>query len=210
MEDRPVSRVPWVKTGSLPFGNKRLHEVSWWSLMWDVSDRKQSRPDGVATDVAFEILKNRRRRRILKLLERHDERMTLSELAEEIAARENDIDRRNITSDQRKRVYVGLYQQHLPKMDKADVVDYDQRSGETELTDAGRQLWQWRTEKLQEGEDDQDTRWPELYFSIGAASLGLLAAARLQLVPSEEVMMALLSVFLLIAVAHTYRELLQV
>lgn len=199
-----------VKTGSLLFGDKQLHEVSWSSLMWDVSDRKQSGPDGVATDVAFEILKNRRRRRILKLLKRHDERMTLSELAEEIAARENDIDRQNITSDQRKRVYVGLYQQHLPKMDKADVVDYDQRSGETELTDAGRQLWQWRTEKLQEGEDDQDTRWPKLYFSIGAASLGMLAAARLQLVQSMEVVIALLSVFLLITVAHTYLELLQV
>lgn len=199
-----------VKTGSLPFGDKQLHEVSWSSLMWDVSERKQSRPDGVATGVAFEILKNRRRRQILKLLERHDGRMTLSEFAEEIAARENDIDRRNVTSDQRKRVYVGLYQQHLPTMDRADVVEYDQRSGETELTDAGRQLWQWRTEKLQEGKDDRDTRWPKLYFSIGAASLGMLAATRLQIAQSMEVVAVLLSVFLLVAIAHTYLELLQV
>jgi len=199
-----------VKTGSLPFGDKQLPEVSWSSLMWDVSDRKQSRPDGVATDIAFEMLKNRRRRRILKLLERHDERTTLSELAEEIAALENGTDRRNITSNQRKGVYVALYQQHLPKMDRADLVEYDERSGETKLTDAGRQLWQWRTEKLQEGTDDQDSHWSKVYFSIGAASLGMLAAARLQLVPSVEPMMAILSIFLLIVVAHMYLELIQV
>lgn len=186
----------------LPFGKEQLPEFSWSSLMWDVSGFQQPRPDDIASDVAFEILKNRRRRRTLKVLTEREELTTLSELAEEIAAWENGIDRQAITSDQRKRVYVGLYQQHLPKMDDAGVIEFDQRSGETRLTDAGHQLWQWRIDKLQDRRDNQDSYWPKLYFSIGVVGLGMLAGTWLQLIPSIKAMTVPLSVFLLVAVAH--------
>ena len=79
-------------------------------------------------DVVFGILKNERRRQALHYLRDHP-RTTLSDLAEHVAALENDKPIRDLTSSERKRVYVGLYQCHLPKMDDAGVIDYDRSRG---------------------------------------------------------------------------------
>jgi DNA-binding transcriptional ArsR family regulator len=87
----------------------------------------------------FEILKNKRRRRVIEFLnEQEDEKTTLSVLAEHIAAEENDVDVSQITSSQRKRVYIGLYQCHLPKMDKYGIIDYQQNRGTIELRDVSQ------------------------------------------------------------------------
>ena len=76
-------------------------------------------------DQVFEILKNQRRRYVLQYLRERREPVSLSDLSEQIAAWENSKDVRTITSSERKRVYVGLYQCHLPKMDGMDVVDFN-------------------------------------------------------------------------------------
>jgi hypothetical protein len=80
-------------------------------------------------DQTFEILKNRRRRCVLRYLYEADGPVSLSDLAEQIAAWENDKEIRQITSSERKRVYVGLYQCHLPKMDGMDVVSFNKPRG---------------------------------------------------------------------------------
>lgn len=49
---------------------------------------------------------------------------------------ENDTTVKRLSSDQRKRVYIGLYQCHLPKMDKLGVVEYDKNRGRIELQDS--------------------------------------------------------------------------
>lgn len=79
-------------------------------------------------DVVFEILKNPRRRQVVQQLRDHGE-TELGELAEFIAADENDTTVEALSADERKRVYIGLYQTHLPKMDDAGVVTYDQDRG---------------------------------------------------------------------------------
>jgi hypothetical protein len=61
--------------------------------------------------------------------------MTLNELAEQIAGDENDIGVEDLSSQQRKRVYVSLHQNHLPKMDDMGVVDYDRDRGTIALGD---------------------------------------------------------------------------
>lgn len=100
-----------------------------------VSNETGHADDGEGTDaelpldVAFEILKNRRRRMVLEELAAANEEVTISDLSEAIAARENDKPVSAITSKERKRVYVGLYQAHLPKMDEAGVVVYNQDRG---------------------------------------------------------------------------------
>jgi len=90
-----------------------------------------ARDAGVAPlelDVVFEILKNPRRRQVVQQLRDHGE-TDLGDLAEFIAADENDTTVEALSADERKRVYIGLYQTHLPKMDDAGVVAYDQDQG---------------------------------------------------------------------------------
>jgi hypothetical protein len=77
----------------------------------------------------FKLLSNRRRRKVLVILRGCGGKKSISDLSEQIAAIENNVTVGEVTSGQRKRVYVGLYQCHLPKMDEAGVVEYDQDRG---------------------------------------------------------------------------------
>jgi len=63
--------------------------------------------------------------------------------AEHIAAIENNIDTRQLDSQQRKRVYIGLYQCHLPKMDDAGVIEYNQTRGLVETNDSATPLYEY-------------------------------------------------------------------
>ena len=92
-------------------------------------------PVGVDQDLVFDILKNRRRRQVLRYLMEIDGSASISDLAEQLAAWENDVPKGDITYKQRKRVYISLHQTHLPKLDDASVVDYDSRSGMVSITD---------------------------------------------------------------------------
>lgn len=91
-------------------------------------------------DAVFSLLSSKRRRRVLEYLTEEEAQTTLSDLAEHIAALENDTEVRLLTSQQRKRVYVALFQCHLPKMDDAAVVDFEQSGGTVELGPAADQL----------------------------------------------------------------------
>lgn len=83
-------------------------------------------------DVMFDVLKNRRRRRVLEILHEQEGQTTLSAMAECLAAIENDKPREMLSSQERKRVYIGLYQFHLPRMDRAGVIEFDRNRGTIE------------------------------------------------------------------------------
>lgn len=87
---------------------------------------------GLPLDETFELLRNQRRRYVLQYLEEAEGKVTLSELAEQIAAWENDKEVRLINSSERKRVYVALYQCHLPKMHGMDVISFNKPRGTIE------------------------------------------------------------------------------
>lgn len=82
-------------------------------------------------DDFFQILSNSRRRTVLRYMNIKDDQevFTTGELAEIVAAYENDIEPSSLKSDQRKRVYVGIYQLHLPDLDEYGAVDYDDDLG---------------------------------------------------------------------------------
>ena len=124
-------------------------------------------------DLIFGILKNGRRRRVLKYLRDADGEVTLSDLAEHIAAIENDTTPKQLTSSQRKRVYVGLYQCHLPKMDDAGVVDYNQARGLIEPTDRMVHF-----EEYLDVEDEETSRgWYRYYAGISVVGMIPVVAA---------------------------------
>jgi DNA-binding transcriptional ArsR family regulator len=132
----------------------------------------------LSKDVIFELLKNRRRREVLSYLLEAEETVTLGELAEQIAAWENDTDINALSSDQRKRVYVALYQTHLPKMDDAGIVEYDQDRGLITLSDNADLLMMY----LDTDTHRQD-RWDRWYAAVSLVGVAIVTGALLGLPP---------------------------
>jgi len=96
----------------------------------DHGDRPDKVEQELALDIIFEIIGNSRRRLVLQCLDESDEEtLELSDLSEHIAAIENDTTEEALSAQQRKRVYVGLYQCHLPKMASSGVVEFDKNRG---------------------------------------------------------------------------------
>ncbi len=96
----------------------------------------------LSKDTVFEALANERRRRTLTYLDENDGTATTGELATCIAAAENGISVQELTSAQRKRVYVGLYQCHLPKLDEMGLVAFNKARGTVRLdADAATQVF---------------------------------------------------------------------
>jgi hypothetical protein len=94
-------------------------------------------------DVVFDLLSAKRRRDVLSFMAENGSETTLSELADHIAALENDTEIRLLSSQQRKRVYVALYQCHLPRMDDAGVIEFENSRGTVELRPAAAELYRY-------------------------------------------------------------------
>lgn len=118
-------------------------------------------------DDVFDILKNRRRRLILQHLINSSEPIALGELTEAIATIENKKSQRAITSVERKRVYVALYQYHLPKMVDAGIINFEKDSGMIELVDTPDHLTRYLEIEDKESALDLGT----LYLSIVAVGI---------------------------------------
>jgi hypothetical protein len=142
---------------------------------------QSSEPEPLPLDVVFEILKNKRRRLVLRFVkEQDDESVDLGELAEHVAALENDKSVSGLTSGERKRVYVGLYQCHLPKMDDADIVEFDRNRGTIELGECADQL-----EEYLDNQSSDETVWPRYYLSITLIGAGLFLIGQAGLFPAD-------------------------
>lgn len=90
----------------------------------------------IAKDDAFHILQNPRRRAVLRYLLEHDDRdqFRMRNVTEEVAAWENGTTVRQLMSTARQRVYIALYQGHLPKLADHGIIKYNQNRGTIEPT----------------------------------------------------------------------------
>lgn len=88
--------------------------------------------DRVEMDEIFGVLGNQRRRYALTYLNMTEGTLTVGELAERIAAWECEKEIAQLNSQERKRVYVSLYQCHLPKMAENSAISYDRDRGTVE------------------------------------------------------------------------------
>ncbi|NHN46600.1 hypothetical protein G9464_03180 [Halostella sp. JP-L12] len=77
---------------------------------------------------ALDCLSNKRRRHTIDIVDASDEPLSLSAVAERVAARQYDVDRDAVTGKQRKAVYTGLYQAHMGKLTAVDAVAFDERA----------------------------------------------------------------------------------
>lgn len=100
--------------------------------------------DSISDDDIFHILQNERRRYVLQYLQEQAGECTLRDLARQIAAWENETSPQQVSSDERQRVYIALYQAHLPKLDDFGVIDYNQARGIIKQTDLADMINQYR------------------------------------------------------------------
>jgi hypothetical protein len=122
--------------------------------------------DGIDENEVYDVLRNERRREVLRRLAAADGTSTIGDLADGIAAAE--ADESPPPSDVRQSVYVSLHQTHLPKLDNLDVVRYDRDDRGVELLARGRTI----LERM-EVDDDSDPSRAAVAVLIPAV-LGLL------------------------------------
>lgn len=127
-------------------------------------------------DEAFDILSNRRRRYALYYLSSEGDGITLQSLAREIAAWENEVPPESLSKKQEKRVYVSLYQTHIPKLASAGIVEYDDETGVITLRDRARDV----TPYLRAGRRDYTDRWYRYYLALVVASTVLFSLTALE------------------------------
>lgn len=169
-----------------------------------VGETEQDGDDTISHDECFELLSNHRRRFTLHYLQRADNGTELGELAEQVAAWENDVPQDQISYDQRKRVYTSLQQVHLPRMDNMGVVEFDDRAGTVTMGPAADEL-----EIYMEVVEGREIPWSSFYLGLSVVNLalvGLVAAGVPGLGPLSGVGAAVFVVttFLVAALAHLY------
>jgi hypothetical protein len=136
----------------------------------------ERRPSALSTDDVFHILQTKRRRDVLRYLQGTDGPVRMRALAEQVAAWEHDTTVDALTSNERQRVYISLYQSHLPKLDEERIIRYDKDRGIVERTALAERFDPYIDEVA--GTDDQADPWPRRYAGtvlVGAVVLGTVA-----------------------------------
>mgnify|MGYP002338716759 CR=1 FL=1 len=158
----------------------------------------------LSEDELFDVLSNQRRRFAVHLLKHEEESLEIGDMAEQIAAWENGIDTAEITGDERKRVYTALQQSHLPKMDRAGVVEFNKNRGVIEPTPALEDV-----DLYLDVVEGREVPWSEYYIGLSAVSAALVAAVWVgawpfSMLPDLAWTLAIVVAFAFSAVTHKY------
>ncbi len=121
--------------------------------------------DEPLTDLIYDILSDKRRRYTIHYLKQVGRPVEIRELAEQVAAWENDKPIEELDSQERKRVYISLYQGHLSTLDEKGLVDYDADRGVVELDEALKE-----TEIYLEIVPPQTIPWSQFYVGLTVAN----------------------------------------
>jgi len=139
-------------------------------------------------DDVFDLLSSARRRYILYYLRQEGGEATINELAAQIAVWENDVPPEELTSQDEKRVYVSLYQTHIPKLSEQGVVEYDSDTGTVRLTNRAYQV-----DRYLAGEREQGFPWQLYYLVVAVVGGALFALAAFEVPPLSAVSAVLIA-----------------
>lgn len=132
----------------------------------------------VDTDAMFHLLRSERRRRALRyLLDVDEEPVSMREVAETVAAAEYHTTVDALRSDDRQRVYITLYQSHLPQMDEAGIIEYNQDRGLIKSTPLIEQFDPYLDT---DGVPTEDGPAERLWAILAGGGLGVLTTLALQ------------------------------
>lgn len=105
------------------------HENESIQTVAEEPDDEVEKQQTLEMDEMFHLLQSNRRRLVLKHLHGCEGEVVMRDLVEEVAADEYDTTVKALGSKQRQRVYISLYQRHLPKLDEAGIIEYNQDRG---------------------------------------------------------------------------------
>jgi hypothetical protein len=162
---------------------------------------RQEKFEPFERDEIYQLLSNHRRRHTIHFLKHVDDSTTLSDLAEQIAAWEQEKPVNELTSDERKRVYTSLQQTHLPRLADAGMITFE--DGAVELTDRASELEVY-LDIVPEG----SIPWGVYYLGLSVISLAIVFGVWLEVGPTELVpdlawATAIILMFLVSAVFHS-------
>ncbi|MDQ2052126.1 hypothetical protein RBH26_16735 [Natronolimnohabitans sp. A-GB9] len=118
----------------------------------------------------FDVFSNARRRRAVQYLKQQGGSCDLAPLVEQVAAWENDTDTDDVTRTQRRRVYISLYQTHLPMLEDHGIVDWDPDDHAIELLPREDVFDPYLDQRL-----ENDRQWDQIYVAM--TGVGVLALA---------------------------------
>ncbi|RQG91239.1 hypothetical protein EA462_04410 [Natrarchaeobius halalkaliphilus] len=116
----------------------------------------------------FDVFSNARRRHAVQYLKRKGGSCDLAPLVEQVAAWENDTPPDDVTRTQRRRVYISLYQTHLPMLEDHGIVDWDPEAHAIELLPSEEVFEPYLDRRL-----GSERPWHRLY--VTAATVGVIA-----------------------------------
>lgn len=165
---------------------------------------RQEKFESFEKDEIYHLLSNHRRRHTIHYLKRNENPATLSNLAEQIAAWEQDKPINELDSDERKRVYTSLQQTHLPRLAQAGMIDYDDRT--VSLTDEATQLEVY-LDIVPEG----SLPWSLYYLGLGIISSVVLLGVWVGVGPTAQVpglawAAAIVALFVVSALFHAVHD----
>ncbi|WP_415379398.1 hypothetical protein [Halosimplex sp. TS25] len=151
----------------------------------ETADDDQSDPLG--KNELFHLLQNERRRAVIRYLEGTDQTVKMRDVAEQVAAWEHDTTVRALTSDERQRVYIALYQSHLDTLDEAGVIDYNKSRGLVDPQPALDEVASYIEDQpaADEPEDDSVDAWDQGYLSLSLLGSLLLVGTVLNVTPFQ-------------------------
>lgn len=156
-------------------------------------------PDSLSEETVFDALSSPRRRYLLYYLRRVGGNADIDEIARQVAAWENGVAIEDVERQQRKRVYVSLYQTHVPKLAAAGVIEYDADAGTVAL---GRRAA--AVDAHLAGGREPERPWERYYLTLSAASalfVGAVAVGALDL-SGLAVASVVVGTFATLAIAH--------
>lgn len=154
-------------------------------------------------DTVFDILSNRRRRQIIYYLQEQGGEAPLRDVANAVAGWEEDEAPEDVTEKQSRRVYVSLYQSHVPRLTEVGLVEHDD-TGTVRLTDRVRLLDPYLNPHSDE------TPWQLYYLAVGLVGVVLGVLVSLGLPPAgfvsgANLLLGISLAVVVVALAHAQR-----
>lgn len=174
-------------------------------------EEPEDTPRDLSNDDLFHLLSNQRRRYVLHYLTECESPVEMRKLTDQVAAWEHETTVEALNSTQRQRVYIPLYQNHLPKLAAHDIITYNQSRGYVEAKPRLSQLLPYLDDQRSHSRDLEQAQTPislrddipssiREITSISAITTGLVFASRM--VPARFLTVLVMVAVILLLVAQ--------
>lgn len=142
-----------------------------------VAGEMSTKNNTLRKDDLFHLLQNERRRLVLRYLAETDGPAEMRDIVEQVTAWEHNTTVQQLMSDQRQRVYIALYQSHLPKLADFGIITYNQSRGIVQRTPLADQITPYLThDQTLDRSSEPETKWVQYYVGVTTFSALLISS----------------------------------